>query len=112
IKIRLDIALIGNKNGRMRTIQTKSLQNELYTYFGKHSFLPGQQAIIEDVLAGRDVLGILPTGSGKSLCYQLPAKLLSGVTIIVSPLISLMSDQVKQLKANQFSDVIALNSFL
>ncbi|HLR01423.1 MAG TPA: ATP-dependent DNA helicase RecQ [Virgibacillus sp.] len=93
-------------------MQPTSLQNELYTYFGKHSFLPGQQAIIEDVLAGRDVLGILPTGSGKSLCYQLPAKLLSGVTIIVSPLISLMSDQVKQLKANQFSDVIALNSFL
>ncbi|HLQ71506.1 MAG TPA: RecQ family ATP-dependent DNA helicase [Bacillota bacterium] len=93
-------------------IQKQQLKKDLYTYFHKHSFLPGQQEIIEDILAGRNVLGILPTGSGKSLCYQLPAKKLPGTTIIVSPLISLMTDQVKQLKANQFKEVIALNSFM
>jgi len=88
------------------------LYDDLYTYFHKEYFLPGQRQIIEDVLAGKDVLGILPTGSGKSLCYQFPAKKLSGTTIVVSPLISLMTDQVKQLKATHFKEVIALNSFM
>lgn len=89
-----------------------SLETQLLTHFNYPSFRLGQKEIIQDVLDGNDVLGVLPTGSGKSLCYQLPAKLLSGTTIVVSPLISLMVDQVKQLKAFHFKDVIALNSFM
>src|SRR5699024_7643573 len=65
-----------------------------------------------DILKGNDVLGILPTGSGKSLCYQLPARILQGTTIVVSPLISLMIDQEKQLKANHFKSVVAITSFM
>lgn len=94
------------------TLKQPHLEHNLYTYFHKCSFLPGQKEVIEDVLAGKDVLGILPTGSGKSLCYQLPARMLTGATIVVSPLISLMTDQVKQLKASHFKEVIALNSFM
>lgn len=88
-----------------------NLADKLEDYFGYTAFQTGQEEIISDVLLGKDVLGVLPTGMGKSLCYQLPAKLLDGVTIVVSPLISLMIDQVKQLKAANFKEVIALNSF-
>ncbi|KHE69926.1 ATP-dependent DNA helicase RecQ [Halobacillus sp. BBL2006] len=88
------------------------LTQHLYDHFGFTEFREGQKEIIEDLLAGSDVLGILPTGTGKSLCYQLPAVLQSGVTIVVSPLISLMIDQVKQLKARGFRSVTALNSFM
>lgn len=80
--------------------------------FNIPAFRTGQKEIITDILNGKDVLGILPTGSGKSLCYQLPAKLFQGSTIVVSPLISLMLDQVKQLKAAHFKEVIALNSLM
>src|SRR5690625_1627898 len=89
-----------------------NLENHLQNYFGLSHFREGQKEIITDVLTGKDVLGVLPTGSGKSLCYQLPARLLDGHTIVVSPLISLMIDQVKQLKANGFKRVVALNSFM
>ncbi|GAA0444104.1 ATP-dependent DNA helicase RecQ [Lentibacillus halophilus] len=88
------------------------LKQQLWKYFKISSFRPGQSEIIRDSLAGNDVLGVLPTGSGKSLCYQLPATLLGGVTIVVSPLISLMEDQVKQLKAVGFKSVVSLNSFM
>ncbi|SFK01338.1 ATP-dependent DNA helicase RecQ [Halobacillus dabanensis] len=84
----------------------------LQKHFGFDRFREGQEEVIRDVLNGEDVLGILPTGTGKSLCYQLPAKLLGGTTIVVSPLISLMIDQVKQLKASGYKSVIALNSFM
>src|SRR6266536_839646 len=63
-------------------------------------FRPGQRELVEAALAGRDALGILPTGGGKSLTYQLPAMLLDGLTVVVSPLIALMKDQVDRLRAN------------
>src|SRR5687767_10785796 len=64
--------------------------------FGYPAFRPGQEELVRAVLAGRDALGILPTGGGKSVCYQVPALLLPGLTVVVSPLISLMSDQVER----------------
>src|ERR1700751_957139 len=74
------------------------LQESLRDVFGLDEFRPGQREVIEDVLAGRDVLCVMPTGAGKSLCYQLPAVVQGGLTIVVSPLISLMEDQVSQLR--------------
>ena len=70
----------------------------LKQYFGHDEFRPGQRALIEALLAGRDALGVMPTGAGKSVCYQLPALALPGVTLVISPLISLMQDQVSALR--------------
>ncbi len=72
----------------------KSVLSERYGYSG---FRPGQERIVEAVLAGKDVLAVMPTGAGKSICYQIPAVLMGGLTIVVSPLISLMGDQVRSL---------------
>ena len=69
----------------------------LKQYFGHSSFRDGQEPLVDALLSGRDVLGVMPTGAGKSICYQLPALLLPGLTIVVSPLISLMKDQVTAL---------------
>ncbi|MHB8477242.1 MAG: DNA helicase RecQ [Steroidobacteraceae bacterium] len=76
------------------------LQAALKRMFGFDRFRPGQEAVVRDALAGRDVLALMPTGGGKSLCFQLPALLQPGVTLVVSPLIALMQDQVRLLRDN------------
>ncbi len=68
-------------------------------YFGHDGFRPGQETMVDALLAGRDVLGVMPTGAGKSMCYQVPALMKEGITLVISPLISLMADQVAALKA-------------
>ncbi len=77
--------------------------------FGYQQFRPGQETIIETALEGRDCLVVMPTGGGKSLCYQVPALVMGGLTVVVSPLISLMKDQVDQLLANSVA-AACLNS--
>src|SRR5213595_429785 len=71
----------------------------LLEHFGYPAFRPGQEAAVESVLAGRDTLVVLPTGGGKSLCFQIPALMLPKLTVVISPLISLMKDQVDALDA-------------
>ena len=79
-------------------ISADCLQKNLQKIFGISSFRPGQLQIIEQILQGNDVFAIMPTGSGKSICFQLPAILLSGITVVVSPLVALMNDQVERLQ--------------
>ncbi len=75
-----------------------SKEELLKQYFGHNTFRPGQGALIDALLNWRDVLGVMPTGAGKSVCYQIPALMLPGITLVISPLISLMKDQVASLK--------------
>ena len=75
----------------------KTPKEALKAVFGYDSFRPGQEVVINAILEGRDILAVMPTGAGKSLCYQVPAMMLSGITLVISPLISLMQDQVKAL---------------
>ncbi|WP_033541493.1 RecQ family ATP-dependent DNA helicase [Planococcus sp. CAU13] len=89
-----------------------NLEKTLYDAYGFTSFRPGQKEVIEKILSGEDVIALLPTGMGKSMCYQLPAQLLEGSVLIVSPLLSLMQDQVAQLKKMGEKSVTAINSFL
>src|SRR3982074_3716677 len=75
----------------------KDLHGALESHFGYRAFRPGQEAIVQSGLSGRPPSALLPTGGGKSLCYQLPALLLEGTTVIASPLVALMKDQVDAL---------------
>src|SRR6202790_1642517 len=84
-------------------------QDRLHAVFGFAAFRPGQAEIVSAILDGRDVLAVMPTGSGKSLCYQLPALVRDGLTIVVSPLIALMRNQVAQLRGYGVA-AAALNS--
>ncbi|MEG1117959.1 MAG: DEAD/DEAH box helicase, partial [Janthinobacterium sp.] len=93
-----------NKSGR-------HIQRLLRSVFGVARLRAGQQDVIDSVLAGHDTLAIMPTGSGKSLCYQLPAALLPGATLVISPLISLMKDQLEKLHALGIT-AVQLNSSL
>ncbi|SFQ95156.1 RecQ family ATP-dependent DNA helicase [Desulfoscipio geothermicus] len=89
-----------------------ALDEALSRHFHFERFRPGQKEVIEAALAGDDVLAVMPTGSGKSLCYQLPALLLPGLTLVISPLVALMKDQVDNLHKKDFSQATTLNSQL
>jgi ATP-dependent DNA helicase RecQ len=93
-------------------VQSLDLTEELRRLFHFAEFMPGQEEIVRRVLEGEDTLAILATGAGKSLCYQLPALLLEGTTVVVSPLIALMKDQHDMLESMGFHSSIAMNSTL
>ena len=78
----------------------QAARRTLSEVFGYDSFRPGQESVVAAILQGRDVMAVMPTGAGKSLCYQIPALVLDGITLVVSPLISLMRDQVSSLLQN------------
>ncbi|MCX7571211.1 RecQ family ATP-dependent DNA helicase [Tumebacillus sp. DT12] len=96
----------------MHDLQMIDLRGALQQHFGFAEFRGAQEAIIRDLLAGENVLGIMTTGAGKSLCYQLPALLLPGVTLVISPLIALMQDQVDQLHRRGIPQATYINSSL
>ena len=85
------------------------LRQQLQELFGLDDFRPAQREVIEDVMGGRDVLCVMPTGAGKSLCFQLPAAIGGGLTVVVSPLISLMEDQVQQLRDSLVQSLFLLH---
>lgn len=86
------------------------LEKLLQKHFGYPSFKTGQKEVITSILSGRHTLAILPTGTGKSLCYQFPGLIFPGQVLIISPLLSLMQDQVEQFKRYGEKRVVAVNS--
>src|SRR6476620_4050077 len=96
----------------MSTSHQGALYEALDKHFGYKEFRPGQREVLECLMNGRDVLGVFPTGAGKSLTYQLAALMLPGTAIIVSPLIALMRDQVTDLRNRSIAGVSAINSTL
>src|SRR5919204_5573204 len=88
---------MASSSGAASRSRMVDLPATLHLYFGHASFRPGQEDLVRAVIDGNDVLAVMPTGSGKSLGFQLPALLLPGLTLVVSPLISLMKDQVDEL---------------
>ena len=90
-------------------MKTEILHAKLKENFGFEKFRPNQEEIINCILSGKDTLAIMPTGGGKSICFQLPALVFPGITIVISPLIALMKDQVDSLKANGI-DACYINS--
>src|SRR5918911_2718436 len=94
-----------------RRKQPPDLRRSLRQTFGLERLRPGQAEVIRSVLDGRDTLAVMPTGAGKSLCYQLPALHLTGTTVVVSPLIALMQDQADKLR-DLGLDALELNSTL
>src|SRR5438552_16187192 len=96
----------------MDRFRQSSLEEALYKHFGYEGFRPGQREVLDCLLDGKDVLGVFPTGAGKSLTYQLAALMLPGTAIVVSPLIALMRDQVIDLQNRRIEGVAAINSTL
>src|SRR3954468_22734539 len=96
----------------MSTFDQGALNEALLKHFGYKEFRPGQREVLECLLNGHDVLGVFPTGAGKSLTYQLAALRLPGTAIVVSPLIALMRDQVMDLRSRRIEGVAAINSTL
>ncbi|UMR30620.1 RecQ family ATP-dependent DNA helicase [Massilia sp. MB5] len=105
------IAALPQPAPRLAAQQRRQIQHLLHQVFGLERLRPGQQAVLDNVLAGRDTLALMPTGSGKSLCYQLPAAMLDGTVVVVSPLIALMQDQADKLQDTGL-DAAQLNSSL
>lgn len=103
----IDVGLKHQYNAAM--VDINEAQNVLQQYFGYTNFRRGQEHVIRAILEGRDVLAVMPTGAGKSLCYQIPAMLLDGITVVISPLVSLMADQVEALNAVGIP-AVAINS--
>ena len=92
------LSKLTNQEGFLQTLE--NIERILKQYFGHETFRPGQLEIIEHALVGRDAFVLMPTGGGKSLTYQLPALMMPGLTIVISPLIALMHDQVDRLRVN------------
>src|SRR5437763_6134511 len=93
----------------MRTFDQSALDEALFKHFGYTEFRPGQREVLGCLLNGKDVLGVFPTGAGKSLTYQLAALMMPGTAIVVSPLLALMRDQVPDLRQRRIVGVAALN---
>src|ERR1700733_3129402 len=100
-----------NFGSRIIMIDNRSLEENLKQFFGYNEFRQNQKEIISAILKQQDVLAILPTGAGKSVCYQLPAVMMPGLAVVISPLISLMQDQVLSLTKNGISAAV-INSSL
>src|SRR5438067_8743488 len=96
----------------MATFEKGALEKALFKHFGYTEFRPGQREVLGCLLNGKDVLGVFPTGAGKSLTYQLAALMMPGTAIVVSPLIALMRDQVIDLRQRSIEGVAAINSTL